>query len=878
MRKRLTSPQYAAVCRRHRWAAGLQAAASGLVLALVGVFAAPLPAAASAISGQASLFGGLGAAPTTSVPYTTPATLASTTSTLTSTTSTLTSTSSTVPPVAVGSTPELWPKLAPFKTLTVATLSGGTNDEYLAATTLEGAYNQRQGRNRLYVVWNPDDQTWLNNHVLHGARWHALQGQGSGPGGQLAAMLADYGHAIKGAIIINPSDLDTVNLATTMAGIDDAMVATPSELPLLQQYGIPVIYSFANTTFASPTAAYQWEFTHLFSQTNPADLVILNPGVPGQLRDYIVATKSFVFYLTSTNSAEEPLMNQIIAARPANTPIMGYIANEAPDVADLSSLGHFLNASDFLENGSDWAAIPSEPRLAEPTPQPVRASKNTVYVAFLVSEGDNAQYVEHHMFDVWTAGTDLGAVPEGWGMAPGMADYAPSLINWFYRHLPRDSELLAGPSGVGYATQMTGTNLQRFAQLSGGFMRKDSMSTVDFWENPTQIGAYAKASGVPSISVDAPVAYMQKGGTVVFGQTSSYVNPASTLLSTIEEQALAEPGSHPVFLEPLVDGWTYTPQDVLAISQALANWGKTVGKNFVFTTPSELALTEEAYHQGQGSGLPRLNTQAASGASLLELPSAGQVQGIIPTTVTGPNLVANPSGQDGTTGWAASAGTLGAGTFQGSPDITWSVPANPGPNAFDPYTTEQWVHVYPTVIDDNTYQFSVQVAGSGQVFMDVYSGRADYQTQAVNLSSSYRTLTWTVTIPFNALTGANAPQLQVREIGIGPVTVHMKDATVQLAPAASCAKAGSSVCTTDSAGNVNNVYNCSIVQHNSPKLPTAAMVNDCSGRIWLHELPYPNYINSSGWTYCISPMGAGDIPSPYDNPQNIQVTTVSSPC
>jgi hypothetical protein len=54
---------------------------------------------------------------------------------------------------------------------------------------------------------------------------------------------------------------------------------------------------------------------------------------------------------------------------------------------------------------------------------------------------------------------------------------------------------------------------------------------------------------------------------------------------------------------------------------------------------------------------------------------------------------------------------------------------------------------------------------------------------AINLSSRYQTLTWTVTVPSNAPTGqsGNAPQLQVREIGLGPVTAHIKNATVRLA-------------------------------------------------------------------------------------------------
>jgi hypothetical protein len=674
-------------------------------------------------------------------------------------------------------TPELWPKLAPFKTLVVASLndSESTSDELLAATTLEGAYNQLQGPNRLYVVRNPDDQTWLNDNVLRGVRWSALQGEGSGPAGQLDALLADYGHDIKGAILINPSDPDTINLATTMAGIDDAMVADPSQVPLLQQYGIPVIYSFADTTFTSPQAAYQWGMQYLLPESNRKDLVILSPGDYGELRDYIVATKSFVFDLNPGDPSQEPVMNEIITSRPVNTPILGYIGT----VADLSSLGHFLNASDLLDNESDWAAVPSLPRLVQPKPQPVQADKNTVYVAFLVSDGDNAQYVEHQMFDTWTAGTDLAAVPEGWTLPPGMADYTPSLISWFYRNLPRNSELLAGPSGVGWVSQEKGRDLREFARLSASFMRRDSMTSVDNWEPGDQIPAYAYSSGLPTISFAEELAYMQEGRTAVIGQTNGYTYPSSALLTTIEQDVVAQPTTgKPIFLQPLVDGWNEPPQDILAIAQALAKWGKTVSKDFVFTTPSELGLSEEAYYQGHEAGLPPLNAQAVSGASLLQLPPAGQLQGYTAPSATGPDLVTNPGGQDGTDGWSATAGSVQAGTYDGGPDLTWSVPTT------EP--AQEYVSTYPAVQDGDNYVFSVRVAGSGQVFLDAWTGTGDLQSPAIKLQRSYQTITWAVSIPSNAPSGqtGNAPQLEVREVGIQPVTVHIKDATVQSASAA----------------------------------------------------------------------------------------------
>jgi len=146
----------------------------------------------------------------------------------------------------------------------------------------------------------------------------------------------------------------------------------------------------------------------------------------------------------------------------------------------------------------------------------------------------------------------------------------------------------------------------------------------------------------------------------------------------------------------------------------------------------------------------------------------------VPTT-SGANLVANPSGQEGITGWTDTAGTLNAQTYRGKPDIGWNVPVTE-PN-------QVRAHTYPAVTDGHSYRFSVELAGSGQVFMDVYNGRHDVHSPAINLRSSYQTLTWVAAIPSDAPTGQSksAPQLQVQEIGIGPVAVHIKDATVQLA-------------------------------------------------------------------------------------------------
>lgn len=161
-------------------------------------------------------------------------------------------------------------------------------------------------------------------------------------------------------------------------------------------------------------------------------------------------------------------------------------------------------------------------------------------------------------------------------------------------------------------------------------------------------------------------------------------------------------------------------------------------------------------------------------ASVIELG-----QGIVSAAAGTPNLnvVSNPNGDNGkTTGWdmaySGSGASLSTASFSGKNAIEWQVQGNLG--------HADWVSNYPAVTDGNTYTFSVDVAGTGQAFLDVWDGSQDNATQPINLTSSYQTITLKVTIPTNApgSQSGSAPQLQIRVPGTDPSTVYFRNASV----------------------------------------------------------------------------------------------------
>jgi predicted alpha-1,6-mannanase (GH76 family) len=147
---------------------------------------------------------------------------------------------------------------------------------------------------------------------------------------------------------------------------------------------------------------------------------------------------------------------------------------------------------------------------------------------------------------------------------------------------------------------------------------------------------------------------------------------------------------------------------------------------------------------------------------------------------SGTNLVSNPSGADGTSGWYMAYGgedaTLTPVTYQGSQALEWVLSGN---------TQEDWVYTYPDVTNGVTYTYAVQLAGSGTVILDAWVGDADLISMPVTLTSSFQTVSIQAAIPAGAPTGqsGSAPQLQIATVGPADVSVYIQNASVVATPA-----------------------------------------------------------------------------------------------
>src|SRR5262249_4882254 len=151
----------------------------------------------------------------------------------------------------------------------------------------------------------------------------------------------------------------------------------------------------------------------------------MDPRINNGLRSFLVATCTFVYWLDSRRYfpdghagllSERKLMHQILQAYIPNSLHLGWVIDEFSGIALLSHFALAMLASDYFNNLEVWTAI--KPSLAvhtdhasvqaEPLPALVsshesdaRTSKGNIFISFTLSDGDNIQYCQHKLLELW---------------------------------------------------------------------------------------------------------------------------------------------------------------------------------------------------------------------------------------------------------------------------------------------------------------------------------------------------------------------------------------------------------------------------------------------------------------------------------------------
>ena len=280
-----------------------------------------------------------------------------------------------------------------------ATGTNGAERDLFAS--LEGIVNRTQPRLAVVACNAAEGKfTWLDLHQLS---YKLIDGYDA---------IAKYKKEITGLVVTDPQLPDTLNLATTLAGLNNELICAPQFLPALTN--APCHFKIKDDLrgkFTDKYQVYQFLHDHCWRRCTHRILTGFSGNGHGDLRDYIVAAKSAVVWLNPADAKDAAMLSQFFASlKPAHAVYMGWWADEGAGLRFAGRFGVPVFASDFFENGSLFSGVVQP--IVVPAIPPAPPLENKIYVSFFISDGDNAQYMQHHLKCAW-ANPARGSVPIG---------------------------------------------------------------------------------------------------------------------------------------------------------------------------------------------------------------------------------------------------------------------------------------------------------------------------------------------------------------------------------------------------------------------------------------------------------------------------------
>jgi hypothetical protein len=448
-----------------------------------------------------------------------------------------------------------FPSFAPIAALDVVDVDGLPADKQRMLASLQGLINRTQPR--IYLESGEAEGTtfWLD-HIS------VPKNVVSDP----LSLITKYATEIEGMEITDDAQVDTNNLATALAGVDNAIVVSPALAAQLSAapYQVAVKNDLRMNHFTSKLDVYQWELDHVAPLTTARLMVGLNPAAALGPRDRAVAAQATTIWLNPDVPAEATLLNGFLGRLAPNSPYVGWWTDEQAGVLAGSQHSVPTFAADLFRN---MTVLAGTSRVIHVPPAPLPPPlQNKIYVALFASDGDNMQMDQHLLTRKWND-PNRGKVPIGWTVSPGLVDAAPIILDHFWSTATPNDVMVAGASGLGYTYPQAwpGSTLDQYTERTGSYMAAGGLRAITVWtqgpiSGPDLTGAVASSYAnhlrrVLGLTVQVQTQpYAQLGGSlpafrfVSSATTPGYAPDAASLEAGINTAMAGWAGTAPLFV------------------------------------------------------------------------------------------------------------------------------------------------------------------------------------------------------------------------------------------------------------------------------------------------------------------------------------------
>ena len=455
-----------------------------------------------------------------------------------------------------------------------------SSSEVIMFTVLQGIVNRTQPRIILLQDGREGKYKWPDNLGLlvyecpAEDRWELVR---------------KYQNEIEGVILY-----DTVksphyrNLATTVAGLRNALPVTAHEQQALADAGIelPVLEDLTQLEYTTPVEIYSYLYDRYWSTCTHRLLVTLNHRDLSYIRDMAAATQAAVVWLDPRNEEEHAVLRKFLGdMEPGQSIMIGWWAEERSGIGAGTAFGISTIPSDFYENATVYAGTP--PRIDIPAVPKKPVLDNKIYIAVFLSDEDNVQYCQHAMSNLWDD-PKRGIIPINWTISPGLADFGPGLLNYYYRTATPNDFFASGPSGMGYALIYDVHNkkwhttersvIEPYTKLSQQYLERSGLRVITVWDevNDEQMDAYADNCrylyGITQEDwqMREPLQTITKQNRLAFiPNLPCYSDNVEHIYAQWKSTIENFDGSQPIFLSAQGVSWKMGPENIVHLREML---------------------------------------------------------------------------------------------------------------------------------------------------------------------------------------------------------------------------------------------------------------------------------------------------------------------
>ncbi len=447
-------------------------------------------------------------------------------------------------------------------------------------------------------------------------------------------VLSRYLSEAKGLFVYDPRKPESVNIGTMYAALNGLAIAGPDTVRMLSSIGqLPIQLDYSASTWSEVGAieAYERALRDLHPPTEWRILAILPPENLA-IRDYLIASKAFVFYHTQgplASPLEHAATLRLLHAAPRGIPVMGWFellteTEENLFLQRVSEEGKYFVGGQDTPNLSVLSALGRNQTFRQRRTEPASvALEDKVYTVLGVADGDSLDYITDRMRELWDSPV-RGSLPIAWSLNPLLIDIAPPHLEYYYETATNLDSFVASPSGAGYLypDYLGEGDLEPFLDMSSRYLQAADMDIVwllnSFPASETHFSSESLSAYVGGLEPrglvldydDEPVTrntWMQAGGD----SASPVVR--STHLWTTKENFLAkvqaamdswEPG--PRFMWMTLYPWRFDLEDAIEVIEILKE--RSRGRLEVVSPEDFFALLLADY---QGEARDKLNQTVA---------------------------------------------------------------------------------------------------------------------------------------------------------------------------------------------------------------------------------------------------------------------------